>query len=127
MKSFMQGTPICDPGSGLVAKSPRDFTVLVNTADFLEDVLGTLLADATQMEHWIIPLITRLVALSTELPLVSSFHKMLAATLTLSHKISFFEVNTFPAVFPACVSLFQGNLFSRARKGTHGNRASTSP
>ncbi|EDV28309.1 uncharacterized protein TRIADDRAFT_20924, partial [Trichoplax adhaerens] len=79
-----------NPVAGLKPNVPKDFQVFINIVDFTKALLPT-----TRTEFflpWIFPFGKNLVLLSTRLPLVSGFYKLLEICMTISSSLSYFEV-----------------------------------
>ncbi|XP_072167838.1 DNA-dependent protein kinase catalytic subunit-like [Diadema setosum] len=84
-----EGSVSSDPLAGLQPSTPKDFQVFINLVDFTRDLLPT--RQVYLFDHWIYRFGHELIQLSSQLPLVSGFYKLLTVCMNMACKTMFFK------------------------------------
>ncbi|XP_070581112.1 DNA-dependent protein kinase catalytic subunit-like [Ptychodera flava] len=81
--------PSSDPVAGLQPVKPKDFQIFVNLVDFSRDFLPDHCP--YYFERWAYTFGHEVIVLSTQLPLVSGFYKLLSVCMKICQKIGYFK------------------------------------
>ncbi|XP_071796803.1 DNA-dependent protein kinase catalytic subunit-like [Asterias amurensis] len=85
-----------DPLHGLQASKPKDFQIFINLVDFCRDLLPV--HQTTLFKQWVYQFGHKVILLSSKLPLVSGFYKLLTICMTICSKNQHFKALKTPNV-----------------------------
>ncbi|XP_077979786.1 DNA-dependent protein kinase catalytic subunit-like [Glandiceps talaboti] len=78
-----------DPAASLKPVKPKDFQIFINLVDFCRDLLPN--HSPYYFERWAYTFGHEVIVLSTQLPFVSGFYKLLAVCMKICQKIGYFQ------------------------------------
>ncbi|KAM7297935.1 DNA-dependent protein kinase catalytic subunit [Ixodes scapularis] len=97
---------VSDPTCGIEAQCPKDFNIFINLVDFFRDTFTKKHLEL--FAKWAFVVVKQMVEYSARHPLVSGFYKVVAASIGICERSSYFEQPSGEAV--ACLRLVSGLL-----------------
>ncbi|CAN8029859.1 unnamed protein product [Ixodes persulcatus] len=97
---------VSDPTCGIEAQCPKDFNIFINLVDFFRDTFTKKHLEL--FAKWAFVVLKQMVEYSARHPLVSGFYKVVATSIGICERSSYFEQPSGEAV--ACLRLVSGLL-----------------